>query len=329
MTEIELDEYLDEYLKNRRKKQSGSTVDQKKRICEALTKYIEGGEPDPDDPDEPPRVIDTQRPYVSLDTVRNFFADSDVTISQPYLSHVRDFVGFISKRLASTRDQDQLLDIRDKITKDRWPDEAFESDEEAPEFIPDEDIVHACQNATTPRAELVIRFLYWTGCRIAEMRGITVDDIDFETDVTGATIRISKQRKKDDTVVYRTKSPAGQRTVELPNKAAEMLKEYIEHNDLDGDDWTFPMSVDTYRQTDVKQAFTRANVLVKDGKSVVSPHWLRHQRNTRLRERYQDSKVARYMGHARSGDGEGGGSGMTDHYTHYDPSEAQGLMKTG
>ena len=326
MTKIDLEEYLDGYVDKRREKQSNDTVDQKERICTALVDYIEGGDLDPDVRDKPPRVIDTERPYVSLDTVRHFFSDADITISKPYLSHIRDFLTYISKRLPSTRDQDQLLDIRDKITQDRWPDEVFESDGDSPEFIPNEDIVEACNKATTPRAELVIRFLYWTGCRIAEMRGVKVQDIDFETDVTGATVRISKQRKDDNTVVHRTKSPAGQRTVELPNHAAELLQEYIDRNDLDEDDWVFPMSVDTYRQTDVKQAFTRAGVLVEDGTSLVSPHWLRHQRNTRLREQYQDSKVARYMGHTRSGDGRGGGSEMTEHYTHYDPEEAQGLI---
>ena len=326
MTAINLDKYLGDYLENRRGKQSGSTVDQKERICTELVDYVWAGDVDPDDDDEQPICIDPERPYVSLDTVRAFFEDTDLTLSQPYLSYLRDFLTFISKRLASTRAQDQLIDIRDKLTTDRWPDEMFESDGTTPEFIPDDSIVRACEQATTPRAELVIRFLYWTGCRIAEMRAVTPADIDFDADATGATIRISKRMTEDNELVHRTKTEAGDRTVELPNHAAKILQEYVECNGFDTDDEVFPMSVDTYRRTDVKQAFTRAGVLVEDGDSVVGPHWLRHQRNTRLREQYQDSKVARYMGHTRSDNGGGAGSEMTEHYTHYDPAEAQGLI---
>lgn len=211
------------------------------------------------------------------------------------------------------------------LTTERFPNGTFDSKEPEPEYIPDEDIARACDHATTPRAELVIRFLYWTGCRLGEMRAVTDDDIDFETEKTGAAIRISKQ-KTEDNDIEEPKTAAGDRTVELPDRAAEMLEDYIEEVNAGDHGEIFPMSEDTYRRTDVKQAFTRAGVLIEDGKSIVTPHWLRHQRNTRLREHYQDSKVARYRGHARSSDGEGGGAGMTDHYTHYDPAQVQGLI---
>ena len=329
LTEIapdQLEDYLEDYVADLRDDgKSESTVTQKQRVCQNLIDYIRAGDPNPEEEDEPPRVIDTERKYDSANTLRNFFLDSEQTISKPYLYHVRGFLKFISGHLGDMEAQDRLLNIRDMLTTERFPPGTFDAKEPEPPYIPDADIVRACEQATTPRAELVIRFLYWTGCRIGEMRAVTVDDIDFETDVTGAAIRIDKQ-KTENGEIEPPKTAAGDRTVELPDAAAEMLRNYIKRNDLSGDDEVFPMSVDTYRRTDVKQAFTRAGVLVEDGTSQVKPHWLRHQRNTRLRERYQDSKVARYMGHARSGDGGDGGAGMTDHYTHYDPEQVQGLI---
>lgn len=329
MTEIELDDledYLEDYIAHLRDDgKSESTVTQKERVCKNLIDYIRAGDPNPDDEDEPPRVIDTERKYDSANTLRNFFIESEQTIAKPYLYHVRGFLKYISSHLGDVEDQDRLLNIRDMLTTERFPNGTFNAKEPEPEYIPDEQIAKACRHATTERAELVIRFLYWTGCRLGEMRAVTVDDIDFDTDVTGAAVRIDEQKTENGDLVP-PKTEAGDRTVELPDVAAEMLKDYIERKGLDGNDEVFPMSEDTYRRTDVKQAFTRAGVLVEDGQSIVTPHWLRHQRNTRLRERYQDSKVARYMGHTGSADGEGGGSGMTGHYTHYDPAEAQGLI---
>lgn len=332
LTEItpdQLEAYLKDYVNDLRDDgKSESTVTQKQRVCQNLINYIRAGETNPDGDDERPRVLDTERKYDSANTLRNFFLESEQTIAKPYLYHVRGFLKYISGHLGDVEDQDRLLNIRDMLTTERFPNGTFDSKEPEPPYISDADIVRACQRATTPRAELVIRFLYWTGCRIGEMRAVTVDDIDFDTDVTGAAVRISKQKTEDGEIVP-PKTAAGDRTVELPDQAAELLQGYIDRNDLSGDDEVFPMSVDTYRRTDVKQAFTRAGVLVEDGTSQVKPHWLRHQRNTRLRERYQDSKVARYMGHSRSGDGEGSGSGMTDHYTHYDPAQVQGLLDKG
>lgn len=152
------------------------------------------------------------------------------------------------------------------LTTERFPPGTFDSKEPEPEYIPDEQIVKACRHATTERAELVIRFLYWTGCRLGEMRAVTVDDIDFDTDVTGTAVRIDEQKAETGDIVP-SKTEAGDRTVELPDAAVEMLKDYIERKGLDGDDEVFPRSEDTYRRTDVKQAFTRAGVLV-EGRSV-------------------------------------------------------------
>lgn len=59
MTAIDLEDYLDDYLDNRREKQSSNTVDQKARICTALVDYIRAGDPNPDDDGEQPICGDT------------------------------------------------------------------------------------------------------------------------------------------------------------------------------------------------------------------------------------------------------------------------------
>lgn len=275
MTEIESDDlkdYLEDYiayLRDDEQDTAESTVTQKQRVCENLIDYIRAGDPDPDDENEDPRVIDTERKYDSANTIRNFFLDSEQTIAKPYLYHVRGFLKYISGHLGDFKEQDKLLNIRKMLTTERFPPGTFDSKGPEPEYIPDKQIVKACRYATTERAELVIRFLYWTGCRLGEMRAVTVNDIDFDTDVTGAAIRIDEQKTENGDIVP-PKTEAGDRTVELPDAAAEMLKDYIERNGLNGDNEVFPMSEDTYRRTDVKQAFTRAGVLVEDGQSISS-----------------------------------------------------------
>lgn len=62
---------------------------------------------------------------------------------------------------------------------------------------------------------MVIRFLYWTGCRLGEIRGVTLDDIDFETEKIWAAVRISKQKTVDG-VIEEPKTAAGNWTVDLP-----------------------------------------------------------------------------------------------------------------
>lgn len=50
----------------------------------------------------------------------------------------------------------------------------------------------------------------------------------------------------------------------------------------------------------------------------MSPHWMRHNRNTRLKKRLHPAKVQQYTGHDEME--------MTDHYTEYDPEEVQGIL---
>lgn len=261
-----------------------------------------------------------------LDHVRGFFDTDRLSLSQKWLSHIRDYLSFISRRLPSTRDQDKLRDIRDKIKKDMWPDSRFETNEKSAEFLSDDEIEQACRCASD-RGELIIRFLFDTGLRIGELRGLERQHIEFDVDGVAAAVRV-RQKKTPSGTIEPVKSDAGNRTVELTRKTADMLRDYLNGRDLEPEDDVFPMSAVTY-QRDVKAAFTEADVWINDGpeadqyrvapgKSFVTPHWLRHNRNTRLKKRCRPDQVQQYMGQEDSE--------MTDHYTQFDPDETQGLV---
>jgi integrase len=79
----------------------------------------------------------------------------------------------------------------------------------------------------------------------------------------------------------------------------------------------------------VKDAFTAAGLWINDGpdadtykvdrgKSFVNLHWLRHNRNTRIKKEHGPVAAQQYMGHENTD--------MTDHYTEFDPDEVQGLL---
>lgn len=59
---------------------------------------------------------------------RGFFNAGRLTVSGTRLAHLRDLLTYIARHLGSSRDQDKLLDVRDSITKDRFPEDAFNAD---------------------------------------------------------------------------------------------------------------------------------------------------------------------------------------------------------
>jgi integrase len=103
-----------------------------------------------------------------------------------------------------------------------------------------------------------------------------------------------------------------------------MLKQYIEDHGIGSGDRIFEQYSMRYSEKKiggvVKDAFTEAGVQINEetGRSYVSPHWMRHQRNTRLRERYGRETAMQYMGHEDED--------VSDDYTHYNPDDIQGLL---
>ncbi|NUB91133.1 site-specific integrase [Haloterrigena sp. SYSU A121-1] len=317
MVEIRLNDYRDDYIERRKQKQSETTAEQKALTVRHLTDYL----------DDEQETIDTTEPYEALDAIRDFFDSGRITVSGTRLSHIRDFLEYIASHLDSTRAQDQLLDIRDKVEKDRWPKEAFESDETEPEFIRTDDIRRACQLASD-RGVRAIRFLFETGCRLGEMRAVTVNDIDFDHPEVGAAVSITKKKTEKNTIEP-PKTQAGYRTVELTPKTADLLQNHIKENNLAADDEVFPMSPNTYRNH-VEAGFTKAGVCIdpESGETEMTPHWLRHNRNTRIKKEEGSEAAQQYMGHGSQDDKQDAATEMTDHYTHYDPDEVQCIVGT-
>lgn len=313
MTAITLSDYREDYLARRQKTQSEATTKQKAITIQHFTDWL----------DDEQLTIDPDQPYVALDAVRDFFSTDRLTISPTRLAHIRDFLEFVSKRLDSTRDQDKLLDIKEKVKKNRWPDEVFETDEKEPEFVSDEVICKAC-HAASARGERVIRFLFETGCRLGEMRAITVNDIDFDHSEVGAAVSVTK-KKTETGEIEDPKTQAGFRTVELTPTTAQLLRNHIENSTLNADGEVFSMSPNTYRN-DVQAGFTAVNICLdpETGETFLTPHWLRHNRNTRIKKEHGTEAAQQYMGHKHE---EGRkDAAMTDHYTHYDPEEVQGIV---
>lgn len=80
-----------------------TAVTQKQRVCKNLIDYIRASDANPEVEDEKPRAIDTERKYDSANTLRNFFIDSEQTISKPCLYHARGFLKYISGHPATLR----------------------------------------------------------------------------------------------------------------------------------------------------------------------------------------------------------------------------------
>ena len=66
--------------------------------------------------------------------------------------------------------------------------------------------------------------LFWTGLRIGELLALTLEDIDLEA----ATLTVNKSFQTIDgkEVVTEPKTPKGNRTVPLPKKLCDMIRQY-------------------------------------------------------------------------------------------------------
>lgn len=311
--EIKPENFLSGYTRHTNDNYESTTAQEKQRIARHFSEYTH----------ENGLVLDTDDRYQILDTVKDFFHDTDLTVSDTYLSHLRAFVEYIARHVDDSRAQTNLFDIKEDITPRRWPDnDEFEKEFNGNKRLTNDQIRSACHNADR-RTELFIRFLFETGCRIAEARAVTPKDVLFDVagvDV-GAAVRINKKRDRNDEVGD-PKTEKSYRTVELIGKTAVILEEWIDDHDLSDDDWVFWHSERTY-QKDFKQAFTDAGVKINDGpdaetyktgkgRSFVSTHWMRHNRNTRIREAYDKETAARYLGHHDDTD-------VNETYTHFDP----------
>lgn len=73
--------------------------------------------------------------------------------------------------------------------------------------------------------KLLIKFLFWTGCRIGEALALTIDDVDLEN----KTININKtfSKIKKEVIITEPKTEESTRIISIPNKLNEELEKYI------------------------------------------------------------------------------------------------------
>lgn len=76
-----------------------------------------------------------------------------------------------------------------------------------------------------PIEKLLIKFLFWTGCRIGEALALTIDDINFNNE----TININKTltRLNRANIITTPKTECSNRIISIPTQLAENLKELI------------------------------------------------------------------------------------------------------
>lgn len=139
-------------------------------------------------------------------------------------------------------------------------------------------------------AEVAFSVLFWTGMRIGELLALSVSDVDLQKN----TISISKsfQTYGGVEIIDRPKTDKGVRTVEIPQKLADLLRRYI--NGLykpEPEDRLFPYT---------KSAFYRwMNVGCKrSGVKKIRIHDLRHSHAAWLiNQKYPILMVSERLGH--------------------------------
>lgn len=105
----------------------------------------------------------------------------------------------------------------------------------------------------------LLTLLYFSGLRIGEFLGIKVGDISFDNDV--ATISISRQKLKCGVVTDRLKTNASYKKIAYVGENALILKDYIERNKLQENDFLFPFSRNTIHRRVINYS-SKAGVMV-------------------------------------------------------------------
>lgn len=311
MTEIEVQDYVDEYKEHlEEEKEEGniaqSTVRQRHYAVDELVAWF----------DYHDKVLDTDDFYGSTDLLKDFF--DQTTLHGSKVACVRAYLEYIQRQLP-TRDADRLDDIRERIkyskltgsngkrgrSKKKLLEEKILSDRE----------LAAIQAAANDYESLVIRSMLDTGCRPGELAALIPSDFNFDVPKKGigATVKIEKTYSQGVGVQDHPKTEDSIRTVNLRSRTANQLKQFIEENDIGEEDLIF----EDYRTVydSIKDVVTFAQVKIgEDGVTKFSPHSLRHNTATRLiREGYSKEKVQQYMGHSSVT--------ITEIYEHFDEDE--------
>lgn len=242
-------------------------------------------------------TIDTDDFYESVDKIRDFFEDPDVNTHGTKVSAIRDFLEYIGTEVDS-RTEDKLKDIKEKISlaeiQGKNSNDIGKMDEEKikNKLLKPEQI-KAAKEKGSDKAELVIDLLLDTAARPGELAAMTPDKVDFDQ----GTFHINETWSDAKGFVQKGPKHDSYRTVKISRDNADKLKDYIEKNGFEQDDYIFKYRNDIYNP--IKDAYTHAQVRLDNGKTEVTPHWHRHTKCTELANNSNNpiKKVRDYMGH--------------------------------
>lgn len=133
-----------------------------------------------------------------------------------------------------------------------------------------------------------LNLMFWTGIRIAELMGLTKNDIDLKT----KTISINKQYTTQHKVTA-PKTESSKRVISIPNFLVKLLKEYYQATAYLDKKYIFTTESSVTLNRSLKTYCEKAKV------KSVSPHALRHSHASFLiKQGVPITSVAKRLGHA-------------------------------
>lgn len=160
-----------------------------------------------------------------------------------------------------------------------------------------EDATKVWENASSDFYKNVIKFFYFSGCRISEFLAIMKKDIFFNTTDNNtfcAEVSINKQvsKTKGEILPY-LKTSTSYRKIRYYGDVALALYEYIERNDFDDDDIVFNISKTTFRR-ELTKAFDKAGVQRNTfhgfGRKSIATYLYKYSKDAKLAQIYLGHK---------------------------------------
>lgn len=306
MAEIRFTEYAPGYREHLENSTlSGNTISKRKGQLRHFVKYSR----------ENNLKIQTENVDQSVDKIRKYFEQPETSIHGVKVATIRDFLKYIKKQ-EDTQTRREIKNIKNELTlselkEDYDPNEVgkLRRDKIEKKLLSDQEIEAAKQQADQ-KTELIIDLLMDTAARPGELAAMRPEDLNFETN----GFHINQTWNDSENKVEDRPKHGSYRRVQISSENLERLKQYIEENVFEEDEYLFSYKNDIYRP--IKKAYTDASIRLKDnGKTNVTPHWHRHNACSRLVQHPDNTtkKVQEYMGHK---DYE-----QTKEYEHFDESQ--------
>lgn len=263
--------------------------------------------------------LEEDKVFENADMIREYYNKTNV--HNVKISAIRSFLDYMGKQVSS-RDQMVLEQVSELVSSDKIETDTQSrlSKNELEKMLLDEEEIERMLEDAEYTEKLILRLLLDTGCRAGEIAAFRPDDVDFNpSESVSCKISIDKTYVQGDGVQETPKTSNSNRVVTLKVKTKQMLKDYIEFNNIEDDEPVIGYYNKVYDA--VKDSGVRAGVrtYTNDNGDLcthVSPHWFRHIVCTRLVVRDNglgDNDIIRYTGH--------GSVSALEVYKHFDHSD--------